>query len=178
MSAPRQRGKSCSRASVALKECLSLPAHATRVTIRLCTQCRSVFPTQQPDTRCRSCRKVSTTQGRTNPPYADPLADRFWSAVERSPAPNGCWVWTGDRTPHGYGVFRVNPILNKVRADYLAWGLTHGPIPAGLLVSHHCDNLACVRPDHLWLGSTAERRHHQYMKRRAGSPRQRTDEAA
>lgn len=38
----------------------------------------------------------------------------------------------------------------------MAWVLTYGPIPEDVWVLHHCDVRACVRPDHLYIGSPGD----------------------
>ena len=52
----------------------------------------------------------------------------------------------------------------------MSWQLTHGPIPEGLWVLHRCDNRKCVRPDHLFLGTSLENNRDMYAKGRGRPP--------
>jgi hypothetical protein len=100
---------------------------------------------------------------------ATPAADRFWAKVQMS---DGCWLWTGGHDEaFAYGVTSVDGV--RVRTHRRAWELTYGPIPPGLFVCHRCDVRACVRPDHLFLGTPADNLHDMWAKGRGFIPHRR-----
>ncbi len=76
--------------------------------------------------------------------------ERFWSKVDCGEA-GDCWPWMRCRLPSGYGKFGIN--RQTYLAHRVAYELTYGPIPPGLLVCHHCDNPSCCNPAHLFVGT-------------------------
>lgn len=68
--------------------------------------------------------------------------------------PSGCHEWQGGKLTDNYGSFRYQ---NKSwPAHRWLWVQTHGPIPAGLVVRHKCDNPPCANLAHLELGTKAD----------------------
>lgn len=64
----------------------------------------------------------------------------------------GCWIWTANATPGGYGLFKVATGLSGGRQAYAhrwAYERANGPIPAGLELDHVCNVVRCVNPAHL-----------------------------
>lgn len=74
-----------------------------------------------------------------------PLDVRFWKKVVKS---DGCWDWAGMiDAKEGYGRFGYQG--RTVSAHRVAYELTVGPIPAGLVIDHLCRNRRCVNPAHM-----------------------------
>jgi len=81
-----------------------------------------------------------------------PLEHRFWEHVEKTP---DCWIWRGTvmqgRSGLDYGVLWHHNTYTL--CHLFSYEIATGPIPAGMLLMHSCDNPLCVRPDHLKPGT-------------------------
>jgi len=81
------------------------------------------------------------------------LEERLFEKVEKT---DTCWLWMGTKVRRGYGWLWVDAARGRGTAHRASWELVNGPVPAGLCVLHRCDVPACVRPDHLFLGTRTD----------------------
>lgn len=82
---------------------------------------------------------------------------------------NECIVWPYKTSGNGYGVVGLGGPSNAQDRRYThrhAYELTHGSIPEGLDVLHHCDNPPCFNPRHLFAGTNQANRDDQKAKGR------------
>jgi len=100
------------------------------------------------------------------------VEERFWAKVDKAgpvvrTGLGPCWRWTSTTAKHrrNYGLFKLQN-GRQVKAHRMAYELTSGPIPGGLMVCHHCDNPPCVNPAHLFLGTCKDNLDDMYAKDR------------
>lgn len=71
---------------------------------------------------------------------------RFWGYVDKR-GPDDCWLWTGYKSPKGYGYF--SRLGKNHRAHRVAVILAGREIPADMVCDHLCRNRDCVNPAHI-----------------------------
>ena len=81
---------------------------------------------------------------------------------------NGCWVWQPYKDKDGYGKIdlKINGIRSCIGAHRVSYATFIGAIPEGVNVLHHCDNPACINPEHLFLGTQKDNMEDMYAKGR------------
>ncbi len=82
------------------------------------------------------------------------LVDTNGPVPPHKPHLGPCSIWKGPNNPNGYGRFYFG---GRDRfAHIAAWMIWRGAIPKKQVVMHLCDNMLCVRLEHLELGTQAK----------------------
>jgi hypothetical protein len=116
---------------------------------RTCLQCGNPFLARPDQVRRGTglyCNRLCARLGKT-----EPIETRFWRYVQKSA---DCWLWVGSTMKGGYG--KIGTATKTLKAHHVSYALHTAAVPAGLAVLHRCDTPACVRPDHLFLGTIAD----------------------
>lgn len=101
-------------------------------------------------------RLITTGTVDDGPRARRPLSDRFWKNVDIR-GEGDCWPWIGASTVGGYGTISTGGRgASKSPSNRVAWFLTNGDIPDGMVVRHTCHNRSCCNPSHLILGTRAD----------------------
>ncbi|NUP47546.1 MAG: HNH endonuclease [Catenulispora sp.] len=103
------------------------------------------------------CHKHATRMERYGTTM-EPYERRFWASVDRR-GEDQCWPWMGVLQSNGYGMYGS---IGSRLAHRIAYRLTAGPIPEGLVLDHlchtrdrscadnaNCPHRRCVNPTHL-----------------------------
>lgn len=125
----------------------------------ICPRCLENPSVSANNTWCHECRRAYDRARR--PVKAKPtMEERFWAKVEkedweRHPGLGPCWMWTGHRSPDGYGMFQTGDRISKsgyrapTQAHIVSCRLDGKDCPAGHEWDHICRIRPCVNPSHL-----------------------------
>lgn len=104
-----------------------------------------------------------------------PIAERYWSFVDKSAGGESCWPWTGaTRLSNTTDYGRIRYQNKTYGAHRIGYEIANGMEPTSLSptvpVHHTCGNSLCQQPKHLQATTKAENtaemlERHAYIKR-------------
>ena len=106
--------------------------------------------------------------GYTREQFLEDRKQLFWDSVNIIDDEDSCWDWKGHVDDKGYG--KVTYLSKQWKSHRVAFTLSKGEIPEGMVVMHSCDRPSCNRPSHLSLGTMYDNVHDMLNKGRGNKP--------
>lgn len=100
------------------------------------------------DSEDRSTQKDTSSSAVTSS-----LSDLI-ARLEKATGIDKCWSWPGKTDHKGRGRVSVNG--KTMLAHRAVWERVVAPIPEGKMLCHRCDNMGCVNPAHMYVGTHAD----------------------
>lgn len=80
------------------------------------------------------------------------IEEAFWLKVKKT---HYCWIWETKQPNTNYATFYYNK--KSYLAHHFSFYLAHGRFPnKDKIICHKCNNPPCVRPDHIYEGTTKD----------------------
>lgn len=119
-----------------------------------CERCGDTFVKQSNESKAYFPTKRFCSIACNNKSRSIPLLGRLEKYLW--PEPNtGCHLWSG-AADRGIGYGRIGIDGKLCLVHRVVYETFVGPIPAGMVVMHRCDQPLCGNPDHLMLGTYAD----------------------
>src|ERR1700679_3129264 len=103
--------------------------------------------------------------------YNEIIKARFWAKVNIPDEVNSCWEWKAGVNRDNRGNFSIGG--KTITASRAAYAIANNILVEDIefQILHHCDNVLCVNPEHLYEGTNDQNMRDKVKRNRTHKPK-------